>query len=186
MPCGSPGSRSDSLSDRGPANQDRDEIMLGDAWRQYAGALVSSGEYYDAKEACDHASVFYTSSGNPVFEQALLALIEGQAIFHLGHQEAALAMIDAAARQLHPLSRTKYVSARTMHGAALLGMNRIAEASRVFEEAAGLAKADNDTRALAYIVHNIGVCYSRSGDTARAREYLASASDEYARLGLKA
>jgi tetratricopeptide (TPR) repeat protein len=169
-------------------DQGRNDLLVGDCWRQYAGALVSSGEYHEARKACDEAESYYTRliSLEPVLERALLNLVRGQALYYLDSAHEALALIDRSAEELRELNRAKYITARTMQGVVMLGMDRIREAAQVFEEAARLAKQENDTRALCHIVSNIGGCYARLGDITKARRYLAEAIEEFEFLGLKA
>ncbi len=165
-----------------------DDLVRGDAWRQYAAALAGSGEYHAASEACDVAEGFYSpvTSSDAVYGRALLALTRGHAFYYLDRVGDALRLIDEAAHILRPLNKGKYVTARTTYAAFLLGSGSIKAAAAIFLETETLARQVGDSEALAYIIGNIGGCYARLGRLPEARRYLRRAIDEYQRLGLKA
>jgi tetratricopeptide (TPR) repeat protein len=163
-------------------------LLLGDAWRQYAGALVDSGEYHAAYQACATAAAFYdlVTPAPPNLERGILALIRGRTLYYLGRTDEALSCLDAARHVLRPLSSAKFLTAQITYAVVLLLIGRVLEAAEIFQQCALLAQDVNDTASLAYITHNMGVCYARLGHDRIAREYLQSAIDEYARLGLVA
>jgi tetratricopeptide (TPR) repeat protein len=164
-----------------------DDLVRGDAWRQYSAALAGSGEYYAASEACEVAEALYlpVTSHDPAYQRALLALTRGHALYYLGRAEEALLLIDEAARVLRPLNKSKYVTARTTYAAFLLESGSIKAAAAIFLETETLAREVGDSEAVAYIIGNIGGCYARLGMLPQAREYIGRAIKEYERLGLK-
>jgi tetratricopeptide (TPR) repeat protein len=162
-------------------------LSRADAWRQYALSLVDRGEYAAAIRAADQAGELYAAVHPPAaMEKALLALTRGRALCYLGNAEEALLVIAWAAAVLKPLNRRKYVGALTMHANALLAMSSFTEAAAIFEEAALLARDDNDVEALAAIINNMGLCYANVGQTESARRYLDTALVHLRALGLKA
>lgn len=171
-------------------NRQRDLALKGDAWKEYAAALLSSGDYSEADRACAQAVSFYslTDPQRMLFERTHLILIQAQVAHFLGDSERGLILADQAATTLtqsFPTKKKDGVRARTIYATILVANQRYDEGLRALEECAERARREGDTETLASLVNNIGQVYARIGNLKAARECFTMALQGFSSLGLK-
>lgn len=158
-------------------------IDEGDAWREYAAALLEVGEYEDAHAAVEPARTVYRAAGGAEHNEAVLGAIEGRILHELGDSLRGLRRIDDSARTLLRLNDKKtYVRVRSIYAMVLFNLCRYSEAAETYAEMVN----DYDTETLAYAVNMIGRCAVKLGDVSRAQQCFETALDMFEQLGLHA
>ncbi|HEV2720423.1 MAG TPA: hypothetical protein VG323_10435 [Thermoanaerobaculia bacterium] len=154
----------------------------GDAWREYAAALLEVGEYEDAKVAAERARMVYRVAGGAEHNQAVLLAIEGRILHELGDSVDGLRRIDASGRTLLRLNDKKtYVRVRSLYAMVLFNLCRYSEAADTYAEMVN----DYDTETLAHAVLMIGRCAVKLGEIERARQCFETALEMFEDLGLR-
>ena len=161
-------------------------LIEGDAWRECAAAHLEMAENTDAYEAILQARARYARSKASRLNRAILSLIEGRALFELGRTSDALQAADRGASELLKCKANpkKYVQAKTIYAAILVGSKRYLEALDVFDEAADLAVKAGDQETLAYILMDVGLCALALDDSGRAKRCFEGALQYFDGLGL--
>jgi Tetratricopeptide repeat. len=167
-----------------------DVAIEGDAWKEYAEALLSTGDYSEADAACLQAGLYYSlvARNRRLYERTLLTLVQAQVAFFSDDLDRALVLADTAAMTLEmafPTKKRDYVRARTTFATALVRQQRYDEGLRALEECAELARRENDTETLASLVNNIGQVYARLGNLKAARDCFNTAIEGFTSLGMK-
>lgn len=160
--------------------------LEGDAWKEYAAALLRMGQFIDAKHACATADLFYSIVGERDYERTVLCLIEGQVMHFLGQTDQGLLRIEQAASLLLAVfeKRKKYVEARIIYATILLRVERWREALEVLESSRDIAKEEGDIETLAHILNNVGKCYTNLGNQRKAYDCFSAARDIFTQLEL--
>lgn len=162
----------------------------GDAWMEYAAALLEVGETPDADLAGQEAEFSYrlAATESADYKLQLLAYLQGQVLASAGDVERGLAIIEQAANNLlvRHKRRDKYVTGRTIYAALLLSDGRVEEALKVFEKIGDLARRSNDMESLAYILSNVGTCNARLKRFDDARACLNTALEMFTHLDMPA
>lgn len=157
-------------------------IDHGDAWREYAAALLEVGDYEAARMAVKRARTVYRAAGGMEHNEAVLSAIEGRLLHELGDSRTALLLIERSAQTLFRLNDKKvYVRVRTIHAMVLFNLGRYSEAAGIY---AGIG-SDDDTETLAHAVLMIGRCAVRLGEIERARQCFETAVEMFEELGLR-
>ena len=162
--------------------------LEGDAWREYASALIEANEYHAARGAIRQAGTFYgIDAARFMRELAILGLLEGRLLHILGDSEHGLLKIEQNGNWLKAFCEDAkmYVKARTIYAYILLEMLRYEEALEVFEQAAELAREEEDGETLVYILNNVGLCNLHLGDHERAPKCFEVALRMFEDLGLR-
>jgi len=158
-------------------------IDEGDAWREYAAALLEVGEYEDARAAVGRARTVYRAAGDVEHNEAVLGAVEGRILHELGDSVRGLRRIDDSARTLLRLNDKKtYVRVRSVYAAILFHLGRYREAADMYDAMAD----DYDTETLAHAVNIIGRCAVKLGDIERAEQCFETALEMFDHLGLRA
>ncbi|HEY0142341.1 MAG TPA: hypothetical protein VGF48_15690 [Thermoanaerobaculia bacterium] len=158
----------------------------GCAWMGLAHVLERSDEFKRALDACHLARAFFdVDLAGCAFESARLSIVEAKVQHECGHSAEALEMLDVAASSLLSFGKKKeYIRALTTRASILIDVDRVHEASDVYSEASALASDMGDTKALAYLVSNVGVCHSRLAHYSEAEACLTTAMDMFRSLEL--
>jgi tetratricopeptide (TPR) repeat protein len=155
----------------------------GDAWREYAAALLEVGDYEDAHVAVERARMVYQLISGAEHNQAVLWAVEGRILHELGDSIRALQRIDASARTLLRLKDKKtYVRVRSIYAMVLFNLCRYREAADMYAEMVN----DYDTETLAHAVNMIGRCAVKLDDVERAQQCFETALEMFEQLGLHA
>jgi tetratricopeptide (TPR) repeat protein len=165
-------------------------LLEGNAWYEYAAALLRNGRYPEAREAVVRAKAFFSL---PIVmpkvrdEEARLDLIHGQILHFLGRSEEGLRMIESAGEFLLVVcdDQKTYVKARTIYATVLMRLERFEEALDVFDAMADMAEAEEDYETLAHTIVNIGFCAAKMGDEPRSAECAALAVTMFEDLGMR-
>ena len=158
----------------------------GDAWREYAAALLEVGEYERAQAAVGCARVAYGFGSGTEHNEAVLGAIESYLLHELGDAPAALSLIETSACTLLRLNDKKaYVRARTIHATVLFGMGKYREVADMYAAMAELAQQEGDSETLAYAVLVVGRCAVKLGEIARAQQCFETALEMFESLGLR-
>lgn len=158
------------------------EVDRGDAWREYAAALLEVGDYEEARTAVSHARDAYRAAGGAAHNEAVLDAVEGRILHELGDSLRALRRIDASARKLLRLKDKKtYVRVRSLYAMVLFNLCRYREAADTYAEMVN----DYDTETLAHAVNMIGRCAVKLGEIERARQCFDTALEMFEELGLR-
>jgi tetratricopeptide (TPR) repeat protein len=155
----------------------------GDAWREYAAALLEVGDYEDAQVAVQRARMVYRVAGGTEHNEAVLGAVEGRILHELGDSLKGLQRIEASARTLLRLNDKKtYVRARSVYAAILFHLGRYREAAETYASMVD----DYDSETLAHAVNIIGRCAVKLGDVERAQQCFETALEMFEELGLHA
>ena len=155
----------------------------GDAWREYAAALLEVGDYEDAQVAVERARMVYALASGTEHNQAVLWAVEGRILHELGDSLRGLQRIDASARTLLRLNDKKtYVRARSVYAAILFHLGRYREAAETYAAMVD----DYDPETLAHAVNIVGRCAVKLGDAERAQQCFETALEMFEELGLRA
>jgi len=155
----------------------------GDAWREYAAALLEVGDYEDAHVAVERARMVYQLIRGAEHNEAVLWAVEGRILHELGDSIRALQRIDASARTLLRLNDKKtYVRVRSIYAMVLFNLCRYREAADMYAEMVN----DFDTETLAHAVNMIGRCAVKLDDVERAQQCFETALEMFEQLGLRA
>ncbi|HKS21196.1 MAG TPA: hypothetical protein VJZ76_00245 [Thermoanaerobaculia bacterium] len=158
-------------------------IDEGDAWREYAAALLEVGDYEDAHIAVERARLVYQVVSDAEHNEAVLWAVEGKILHMLGDSIRALQRIDASARTLLRLNDKKtYVRVRSIYATVLFGLCRYREAADTYASMVD----DYDPETLAHVVNLIGRCAVKLGDVERAQQCFETALQMFEQLGLRA
>jgi tetratricopeptide (TPR) repeat protein len=163
-----------------------DSRLEGDAWKEYASALLKMGRFADAKQACEQADLFYSLVEDRDYERTVLWLIEGQILHFLGKTDEGLVRIEQSANLLLAFfgRRKKYVEARIIYATILLRVERWRDALEVLESSRDIAREEGDLETLAHILNNVAYCYTNLGDQRKAYECFSAARDIFTELQL--
>lgn len=164
---------------------ERSEALIdeGDAWREYAAALLEVGDYEEARVAVGRARMLYRAAGGAEHNEAVLGAVEGRILHELGHSLKGLRRIEASARTLLRLNDKKtYVRARSVYAAILFHLGRYRQAAATYASMVD----DYDSETLAHAVNIIGRCAVKLGDVERARQCFETALEMFEQLGLHA
>jgi len=154
----------------------------GDAWREYAAALLEVGDYEDAQVAVERARMVYRLASDTEHNHAVLLAVEGRILHELGDSMRGLQRIDESARTLLRLNDKKtYVRVRSVYAAVLFNLCRYREAADTYAEMVN----DYDTETLAHAVLVIGRCAVKLGEIDRARQCFETALEMFEDLGLR-
>jgi len=154
----------------------------GDAWREYAAALLEVGDYEDAHIAVERARMVYRLAGGAEHNHAVLLAVEGRILHELGDSLRGLQRIDESARTLLRLNDKKtYVRVRSIYAVVLFNLCRYREAADTYAEMVN----DYDTETLAHAVLMIGRCAVKLGEIERARQCFETALEMFEDLGLQ-
>jgi len=157
-------------------------IDEGDAWREYAAALLEVGDYEDAQIAVVRARLVYQLTEGAEHNRAVLWAVEGRILHELGDSIQALQRIDASARTLLRLNDKKtYVRVRSIYAVVLFNLCRYREAADMYAEMVN----DCDGETLAHAVLMIGRCAVRLGEIERAQQCFETALQMFDELGLR-
>jgi tetratricopeptide (TPR) repeat protein len=157
-------------------------IDRGDAWREYAAALLEVGDYEDAQAAVERARRMYRAAGGAEHNEAVLGAVEGRILHELGDSLRGLRRIDESARTLLRLNDKKtYVRVRSIYAVVLFNLCRYREAADTYAEMVN----DYDTETLAHAVLMIGRCAVKLGEIERARQCFETALEMFEDLGLR-
>jgi tetratricopeptide (TPR) repeat protein len=158
-------------------------IDQGDAWREYAAALLEVGEYEDAHAAAVRARMVYRVAEGTEHNEAVLGAVEGRILHELGDSLRGLQRIDESARTLLRLNDKKtYVRVRSVYAAVLFNLGRYRDAAETYDAMAD----DYDPETLAHAVNIIGRCAVKLGDIERAKQCFETALEMFEHLGLRA
>jgi len=158
-------------------------IDEGDAWREYAAALLEVGDYEAAYIAVVRARMVYQLTNGAEHNQAVLWAVEGRILHELGDSIRALQRIDASARTLLRLNDKKtYVRVRSIYAMVLFNLCRYREAADMYAKMVN----DFDTETLAHAVNMIGRCAVKLDDVERAQQCFETALEMFEQLGLHA
>jgi tetratricopeptide (TPR) repeat protein len=157
-------------------------IDEGDAWREYAAALLEVGDYEDAHVAVERARMVYQLISGAEHNEAVLWAVEGRVLHELGDSIRALQRIDASARTLLRLNDKKtYVRVRSIYAVVLFALCRYREAADMYAEMVN----DCDAETLAHVVLMIGRCAVKLGEIERAQQCFETALQMFDELGLR-
>ena len=164
------------------AADDAPLVDEGDAWREYAAALLEVGDYEDAQVAVQRARMVYRVAGGTEHNEAVLGAVEGRILHELGDSLKGLQRIDESARTLLRLNDKKtYVRVRSIYAAVLFNLCRYREAADTYAAMVD----DYDTETLAHAVLVIGRCAVKLGEIERARQCFETALEMFEELGLR-
>lgn len=163
-----------------PAENDGSEInhARGDAWQSRTAALIEYGDVSGANIAAENAERFYAESkivragGMPC-----LALLKARLLAEMGDLPAALKLADDTASLFRNIfdDRRRYLIARVFCANILLEMERYGDALDAYDIASEIAKEQEDTSTLAFIVAMIGNTQTRIDNHEGAREAFSTA-----------
>jgi len=157
-------------------------IDEGDAWREYAAALLELREYENARVAVERAHTTYRRAGGAEHNEAVLGALESFVLHELGDSLAALSLIEKNARTLLRFNDKKaYVRARAIHAMMLFNIGRYSEAADTYAEIANV----DDSETLAHAVLMIGRCAVKLGEIERARQCFETALEMFESLDLR-
>src|SRR4029078_5515993 len=164
------------------ARQGEALIDEGDAWREYAAALLEVGDYEAAYIAVVRARMVYQLTNGAEQNQPVLWGVEGGILHELGDSIRALQRIDASARTLLRLNDQKtYVRVRSIYAMVLFNLCRYREAADMYAEMVN----DCDGETLAHAGLMIGRCAVRLGEMGRAQQWLETTLQMFDELGLR-
>jgi tetratricopeptide (TPR) repeat protein len=161
----------------GAARMDAMIELEGDAFREYAAALLEVGSYACAAEAATLARDSYDVLGPPVKGLSILDLIEGRILHELGRTNEGLGMVQRGSNMLLVFHDDKesYVKGRTIEAALLFKGERYQEAMAVYAAMSEHAREEDDTELLAYVVSMVGRCRVKLGQFDEGRECIETA-----------
>lgn len=185
--------------------------MEAHAWREHAHALLTIGQFEEARSSANEAWFLASldlasadddsllglllhgvGTGRASEEQlefaATLALIMGQILHGVGQSDDGLVLISQAAHIFNVWlnKKKKYVEGRTIYATILADLRRYSDAIGALEQTAALAREIGDLETLAHIVNNIGVCYYFIGRLEKAEACVRAALEIFEKLDLHA
>lgn len=174
--------------------------LCGDAWKEYAAALLEIGEYREALSATDRARFYYETASiddewdlergeNSVLHKLqLLRLVEGSVLYRMDRFDEAADSVERASNILWSVFNNPkgYVQGRTIFASIRLAQHRYRDALDILKNSAEHAREQRDTETLAYILSLVGGCYVRMGETENARSCYNTAVEMFTVLGLTA
>jgi tetratricopeptide (TPR) repeat protein len=156
-----------------------DDVLAaeGDAWREYAAALLEIGHYPDARFAVHRARAVYGLTLGSAEARAVLSVIEGRILHELGFSDRGIELIDGASRELLDRfgNRKAFVAARVAHAAILFNMGQFTTAASMLRRVSSVAEEQGDSETLAYVVNMVGRCSVGMGDFAAAEQCFKTA-----------
>jgi tetratricopeptide (TPR) repeat protein len=160
--------------------------LEGDAFREYAAALLVVGSFARAAEAATLARNAYDVLGLAVKGASILDLIEGRILHELGHTNEGLGMVQRGSNMLLAFHEDKeaYVKGRTIEAALLFKAERYQEAMAVYAAMSEHAREEDDTELLAYVLQMVGRCRVKFGQFDEGRECIETAIRMFEDLGL--
>jgi tetratricopeptide (TPR) repeat protein len=161
----------------GAAHMDAMIELEGDAFREYAAALLEVGSFARAAEAARLARDSYEVLGMQVKGGSTLDLIEGRILHELGRTNEGLGMIQRGSNMLLAFHEDKeaYVKGRTIEAALLFKGERYQEAMSIYAAMSEHAREEEDTELLAYVLSMVGRCRVKLGQLDDGRECIETA-----------
>jgi len=160
--------------------------LEGDAFREYAAALLVVGSFARAADAARLARESYDVLGLSAKGASILDLIEGRILHELGRSNEGLAMVQRGSNMLLVFHEDKeaYVKGRTIEAALLFKGERYQEAMEVYVAMSEHAREEDDTELLAYVLQMVGRCRVKFGQFDEGRECIETAIRMFEDLGL--
>ncbi|HWW60204.1 MAG TPA: tetratricopeptide repeat protein [Thermoanaerobaculia bacterium] len=160
----------------------------GDAWREYAAALLETAHYTDADFAVKFAREIYDLSAFTDYNKAILGIIEGRVQHELGYSQRGIDVIERNANLLLHWHEDKkaYVAARIAHAAILFNLEQYSTAATMLDRVTTIAQEQADSETLAYIVNMVGRCSVKLGDFQSAEACFKAALEMFESAGLYA
>jgi len=151
--------------------------LEGDAFREYAAALLEVGSFTRAADAARLAREAYGFLDLSVKGASILDLIEGRIVHELGRTNEGLGMVQRGSNMLFAFHDDKesYVKGRTIEAALLFKGERYQEAMSIYAAMSDHAREEEDTELLAYVLSMVGRCRVKLGQLDDGRECIETA-----------
>lgn len=159
--------------------------LRGRALKEQALALKFLGRYPEALSSLDQAENTFAKASISEFDLAIVAFLRAMIFRDLQRVSEALVLAQKSAAIFSQFGhQRRFMHARILEAAILYSSGDLRSAKDIWTELLKVAKAENDTRTLASLMNNIGLCLVDLGDSSTAASYLMQAIALFKDLGL--